>query len=388
MNVRWTALLFLVAAGCSDEHGGGADAFDAVDAAEGDSPLSCPEGTTHCGDLCVVTSSDHDHCGACNVVCLPAEVCNASRCDLECPADRINCSGSCVSVDSDVSHCGRCGHACATGTHVVPSCEDGVCAAACEEGWNDLDGDGSCETQCTPSTDEEVCNGIDDNCDGSFDEGFDCTLGREVSCTTDCGTPGSGICALGCEIPPAEDCRPPDEICDGEDNDCDGAPDNGLACVRGATESCVVDCGVNGTRTCTSTCAWGVCTPLPGTCCPGSFPSCTGSESKADIGWAASPSELAGWGPFGYYCVSTNNDRVGESLSSDGYYTTVQSCGNDLGPFSGNCAALAGLTAGASITWYFGTWYLWPGDETYQAGYYRNDTYGGAGGTFTAVTCP
>jgi len=62
---------------------------------------------------------------------------------------------------------------------------------------------------CEPRGDE-VCNGLDDDCDGETDEGFDEDADGVTSCGGDCDdrdplrTPGAA------------------ELCDGRDNDCDG----------------------------------------------------------------------------------------------------------------------------------------------------------------------
>lgn len=71
---------------------------------------------------------------------------------------------------------------------------------------------------CKPCETEQ-CNGIDDDCDGTTDEG-------EYPCLGDCGE-GTAACVLGelvgCNAPLATT-----EICDGLDNDCNGSIDEDL----------------------------------------------------------------------------------------------------------------------------------------------------------------
>ncbi len=86
---------------------------------------------------------------------------------------------------------------------------------------------------------DEVCNGIDDNCDGEVDniEATACTIDNIYgSCagTLACG-PNGDVC---------QGQEPAAEICDGEDNDCDGeideeACDDGLPCTTDACEGLV-----------------------------------------------------------------------------------------------------------------------------------------------------
>ena len=99
------------------------------------------------------------------------------------------------------------------------SCGQGVCAvtvAGCE---------GGVPAQCFPgSPGTESCNGLDDDCDGTADEEL------VQSCDSTCGA-GTQTCAAGawgqCDAPP-----PMAESCDVADNDCNGAVDDGLAGCR------------------------------------------------------------------------------------------------------------------------------------------------------------
>ncbi len=114
-----------------------------------------------------------------------------------------------------------------------------------------------CQTECT----EEMCNGLDDDCDGEIDEGQlnmcgscglepieicdgvdnDCDGDTDEDlyqpCYTACGT-GVEFCNNGnwngCTAPPELP-----EICDGLDNNCNGQVDEGLTC-----ECTIQDVGV------------------------------------------------------------------------------------------------------------------------------------------------
>jgi hypothetical protein len=72
--------------------------------------------------------------------------------------------------------------------------------------------------------DEELCNGLDDNCDGRTDETFPtkgsaCTTGQAGVCA-----PGKRVCTLGAEVCQA-DTMPTAETCNRLDDDCDGQTD-------------------------------------------------------------------------------------------------------------------------------------------------------------------
>ncbi len=72
----------------------------------------------------------------------------------------------------------------------------------------------------------ESCNGSDDDCDGSVDEGF----GLGVACSAglgECQRAGVTVCAGGGTACSATAGGPFDEICDGKDNNCNGATDEG-----------------------------------------------------------------------------------------------------------------------------------------------------------------
>ncbi len=75
----------------------------------------------------------------------------------------------------------------------------------------------------------EACDGLDNDCDApQVDEDFACVRGATVTCTTACGSAGTGICGAACALPTGAACAPPVEACDGADQDCDELVDEGL----------------------------------------------------------------------------------------------------------------------------------------------------------------
>lgn len=117
-----------------------------------------------------------------------------------------------------------------------PTCGDGVvegderceedgterCATTCGTTGVRRCGAGTCQWEACEAP-EEQCNGADDDCDGTLDEGFACSPGAREACETECGTEGSRVCGAGCGW---EACEPPAERCgNGIDDDCDGTTD-------------------------------------------------------------------------------------------------------------------------------------------------------------------
>ena len=124
----------------------------------------------------------------------------------------------------------------------VEACDDGIdndCdgyvdAADPDCGGNpDADGDGDPDaTDCAPNNANvfrgatETCNGVDDNCDGTTDEGIPAT---PTTCGVGaCGAAGTLFCQNGQMVNSCTPGLPSPEICNGLDDDCDGATDEGV----------------------------------------------------------------------------------------------------------------------------------------------------------------
>lgn len=108
----------------------------------------------------------------------------------------------------------------------------------------DLDGDGFVAqiNECVPGGDcddnnatvnpdaTEICDGVDNNCDGNIDEGFDVDADGYTTCQGDCDDNDASI------NPGVT------EQCDGIDNNCDGNIDEGFDSDGDGYTSCEGDC--------------------------------------------------------------------------------------------------------------------------------------------------
>lgn len=138
------------------------------------------------------------------------------------------------------------------------ACEVGV--GTCKEvGLIECDVTGVLVCAGEPSApEEERCDGLDNDCDGLSDEAFPNLRQRCVVGRGECRRYGLHVCnddgTLGCNQTPRSSSE---EVCDGLDNDCDGDTDEGFrrgeSCTNGLGECArigALDCDVDGNIVC------------------------------------------------------------------------------------------------------------------------------------------
>ncbi len=213
---------------------------------------------------------------------------------------------------SDPQNCGGCRRNCTLLPHAAATCQNSACVIlACEGGYHDLDHqvDNGCELGCPGGVPDgpEVCDGIDNDCDGKIDTDDDNLLtppnfceqrGACAGAVPRCSG-GRWLCDYGADVETVG----PNQIignetrCDDKDNDCDGCIDEtfpevgrrptatGGSCDAAAPAACsdsgIGDCQGRGIKVCAAGGAGTTCRITQ----PGAAPqteTCDGQDNNCD----------------------------------------------------------------------------------------------------------
>ena len=155
--------------------------------------------------------------------------------------------GVCAATGQSTCQNGKIVNTCTAGTSQT---EGPFGSSTCSDSLdNDCDGktdaaDASCAQACVPST--EVCDGKDNDCDGQIDEGLTST---PTTCGVGtCASAGTLSCVSGQMVDSCKAGTPSAEVCDGKDNNCNGTVDDGIASTP--TTCGVGVCAATGQSTC------------------------------------------------------------------------------------------------------------------------------------------
>jgi uncharacterized protein YegL len=167
--------------------------------------------------------------------------CRADGSDVECVAPQQMpeiCDGKDNDCNSLVDELWpELGQLCVAGSGACQKTGVYVCKA---------DGSGSeCSAKAPHQPEPEICDGIDNDCDGYVDNVKGATKPLTRPCSAPCGQ-GIETCQEGVW----SECsggygtgNPEPEICDGKDNDCDGLVDNEPSTTKPLTRPCSTTCG-------------------------------------------------------------------------------------------------------------------------------------------------
>ena len=352
-----------------------------------------------CTKLCIDSCPDGFQCagtgatGDVTFICIPRwqHLCDPCTSDAACVDPLLGAGAQCLDYGADGAYCGTscvkesdcpsgyaCGAETGPGGKVIGQCRrtSGLCACSASAMAGKLattcghtspfgvcKGVRGCSdsglSACTAGVPKaELCNGLDDNCDGTTDEGIGVAPCVQSNALGVCA--GQTACVGGktaCQGP-----VPAKETCNGKDDDCDGETDetscdDGNPCTEDACNLTVGGCifaqvtkPCNDGDVCTTsdTCNKGACAGEAVKCSDGDVcttDSCDGKAVKPGCQFALAPDGLCDDGDpctAGDLCLGGNGSKLacaGVALADGASCTDGNACTLAAACAGGKCKA-------------------------------------------------
>lgn len=186
-------------------------------------PKSCDDNDACTADYCDQTAGG---CVNSTISCDDQDICTADNCDAATGCSHTPNPGCCKDVGIN--------HECSVSKYEGCSLRG---YQSCQQGPDGYPVMSDCVEIAPLPT--EVCDGVDNNCDGQVDEGFDvgvaCSAGLNA-----CKRDGVKVCSADklstvCNVVAGQ---PSPEVCNNIDDDCDSIVDNGIAAVTCGSGPC------------------------------------------------------------------------------------------------------------------------------------------------------